>query len=126
MSHPLVRLLLATAAFAAPLRAAEPSWPQFRGPGGLGIAEPSTPPVQFGPEQNVVWKVPMASGNSSPCIWGDRLFLTTYADGKLETVCISRQEGRTLWHAAAPCDKFEATHRLGNPATPTPCTDGER
>jgi outer membrane protein assembly factor BamB len=106
--------------------AAELAWPQFRGPGGLGIAEPSDPPVQFGPEKNAVWKVALPSGHSSPCTWGDRIFLTTFDKSKLETVCLRRSDGTGLWRQAAPCESFESTHRLGNPATPTTATDGER
>ncbi len=109
-----------------PASAAEPNWPQFRGGGGLGVAEPSDPPVQFGPEQNVAWKVPLPSGNSSPCIWDDHLFLTAYDGAKLETLCLRRSDGAIRWRQAAPASVFEATHRLGNPATPTPATDGER
>ncbi len=105
---------------------AEPSWPQFRGPDGLAVAEPSDPPVHFGPAENVVWKVALPSGNSSPCIWGDRIFLTTFDQSKLETLCLRRSDGTVLWRQPAPSEKFEPTHKLGNPATPTPATDGQR
>ena len=106
-------------------RGAEPSWPQFRGPGGLGIAEAGDPPIHFGPGENVAWKVALPSGNSSPCIWGDRIFLTTFDQSKLETVCLRRADGTLLWRRPAPCETFEPTHKLGNPATPTPTTDGQ-
>ena len=99
-------------------------WPQFRGEGGLGIADTSAPPTHFGPQTGVRWKVSLPSGNSSPCIWGDRIFLTTYDKTKLETVCLRRSDGVVLWRASAPCEQFEITHRLGNPASPTPATDG--
>jgi outer membrane protein assembly factor BamB len=29
--------------------------PQFRGPGGSGIAKGQKPPVEFGPDKNVKW-----------------------------------------------------------------------
>ncbi len=58
-------------------RANEPIWPQFRGPNGSGhAAEDQNPPVKFGPTQNVLWKTPVPLGHSSPCIWGDHIFLT--------------------------------------------------
>jgi outer membrane protein assembly factor BamB len=41
-------------------------------------------------------------------------------------MALDRKTGKTLWSQPAPVQKFEATHRLGNPATPTPVTDGER
>ena len=130
MFSPPVRASLWISIFALtsvtfPARGAEPAWPQFRGPYGLSIAEPSDPPIHFGPDSNVLWKVALPSGNSSPCIWGDHLFLTTYDQAKLETVCLRRSDGTVLWRQTAPCENFEATHKLGNPATPTPATDGE-
>ncbi len=58
-------------------RANEATWPQFRGPNCSGhAAEGQNPPVKFGPEQNVLWKTPVPSGHSSPCIWEDAIFLT--------------------------------------------------
>ena len=103
---------------------AEPSWPQFRGSGGLGVAEDADPPVHFSTMENVAWKVALPSGNSSPCIVGDRIFLTAFDQAKLETICLKRSDGKVLWRQPAPCETFEPTHRLGNPATPTPATDG--
>ncbi len=105
--------------------AAESNWPQFRGPGGLGIGT-GKPPVEFGPDKNVVWKAEVPHGHSSPCIWGMRLFLTGLDNGKLVTLCLDRADGRELWRVVAPAEKIEPTHRIGSPAAPTPCTDGER
>ena len=116
---------LALASVVSPLPAEPPSWPQFRGPEGLGSAEPSDPPIHFGRDSNVLWKTALPSGNSSPCIWGDHLFLTTFDQAKLETVCLRRSDGTVLWRQPAPSENFEATHKLGNPATPTPATDGQ-
>ena len=101
------------------------AWAQFRGPGGLGVAAAGNPPVHFGPESNVLWQVALPSGNSSPCMWGNRIFLTAHVQSKLETICLDRRDGRVLWSQAAPADKLEPTHRLGSPATPTPTTDGQ-
>jgi hypothetical protein len=52
------------------------SWPRFRGPNGSGVSEDATPPVHFGPETNVLWKVLVPPGRSSPVVWGNHLFLT--------------------------------------------------
>ena len=104
---------------------AESNWPQFRGPGGQGIGT-GNPPVEFGPEKNVVWKVDVPHGHSSPCIWGGKIVLTGLADGKLVTFCLNRADGRKLWRTVAPAEKVEGAHRIGSPASPTPCTDGER
>lgn len=118
--------LLSAASFAFWYTAAAAgNWPQFRGPGGLGIGT-GNPPVVMGPEKNVLWRTELAPGHSSPCIWGDRIALTALDAGKLVTVCLSRTDGRELWRAVAPAEKVEGTHRIGSPAAPTPCTDGTR
>lgn len=119
-------LLLLLACF-LPLSAgeAEATWPQFRGPGGLGIGT-GKPPVEFGPDKHVRWKVAVPRGHSSPCIWGERLVITGLDDGKLVTICLNRADGTERWRAAAPTDKIEAAHRIGSPAASTPCSDGER
>src|SRR5882672_10810337 len=106
--------------------AADAHWPQFRGPGGLGVASNANPPIHFGPQSNVVWKIALPSGHSSPIIWGNRIFLTAYSEAKLETLCLDRLNGRILWRQPAPAEKIEPTHRISNPAASTPATDGER
>lgn len=112
-------LLLASPAFA------ESNWPQFRGEGGLGIGT-GKPPVEFSAEKNMKWQVEVPFGHSSPCIWDDKIALTGLDGGKLVTFCLNKSDGRELWRAAAPAEKIEGAHRIGSPAAPTCCTDGER
>ena len=51
------------------------NWPQFRGPGGSGIAKGGQKlPVEFDQTNNMIWKSAVSKGNSSPCVWGDRIF----------------------------------------------------
>jgi outer membrane protein assembly factor BamB len=104
----------------------ESNWPQFRGSNGHGIAAEGKAPAQFGPGTNLLWKIALPPGHSSPCIWGDRIFLTGYEDGKLQTLCLNRRNGTAVWRVAAPAEKIEPVHRIGSPASPTPATDGER
>lgn len=121
-----MKSLLLSLAVLASIAIAEQNWPQFRGPDGSGVAEPSDPPLRFGPDAGMVWKVALPAGHSSPCIWGDRIFLTTYDKSKLETVCLRRSDGSMLWRQTTPAEQVEPTHRIGSPAAPTPATDGER
>jgi hypothetical protein len=60
-----------------------PAWPQFRGPGGSGVADGQKPPVEFGPTRNLKWKVQAPPGLSSPITAGDLLVITAFEDGKL-------------------------------------------
>lgn len=103
-----------------------PEWPQFRGPNGSGIADDAKPPVTFGPEQNVKWKVPVPSGASSPVIAGNRLFLTAFDEGKLFTIAYSTINGQELWRTEAPAKTIEAYHKTeGSPAASSVATDGK-
>jgi outer membrane protein assembly factor BamB len=106
-----------------------PRWPQFRGPDALGVAPDGMKfPTQFGPSTNVLWKTPLPSGYSSPCLWGDRIFLTGFDEQqrRLETLCLDRGTGRILWRQPAPAAQIEQVHKVSSPATATPATDGER
>jgi outer membrane protein assembly factor BamB len=100
-----------------------PNWPQFRGPNGSGAAAGSIP-LHFGPQTNLAWKVEVPGGHSSPVIWGDRLFLTGFANDELLTLCFDRATGKELWRRTAKPTKIERGARSSHPATSTPCTDG--
>ncbi|MCJ7581854.1 MAG: PQQ-like beta-propeller repeat protein, partial [Candidatus Aminicenantes bacterium] len=103
------------------------NWPQFRGPGGLGIAEDGYKlPVEFDQSNNMIWKSAVSTGNSSLCVWGDRIFLTGLSENKLETICLDRSTGKILWTQSVTPEKLERVHPINSPATPTPTTDGER
>jgi outer membrane protein assembly factor BamB len=133
MKHLLAVLVLAAAVgLSLPAGAAEPDavrWPQFRGPDGQGLAPDGMKlPTQFDPATHVVWKVELPPGHSSPCVWGDRIFLTAFdRDRKtLETVCLDRGSGNVLWRHPAPAKTLERIHKVNSPAAPTPATDGSR
>lgn len=100
-------------------------WPQFRGPGGSGVGATDFP-THFGPGSNVLWKAALPPGHSSPCIWDKKVFLTGFTEGKLETICLSRDDGRILWRRHVEPGAIERGAQFGHPATATPATDGER
>jgi outer membrane protein assembly factor BamB len=103
------------------------TWPQFRGPEGRSLAEPNArPPIHFGLNSNVFWNVDVPAGHSSPAIWGDRIFITAQDHEQLETICLDRLTGKTLWTAEVQVQQLEPTHRISNPAASTPITDGSR
>ncbi len=100
-------------------------WPQFRGPSTTGVASGGFP-THFGPGTNEAWSVPVPAGNSSPVIFGDRIFLTAWDGSALRVACYSTIDGRELWNRSLPPGNIERGARLGNPATATIATDGER
>ena len=101
-------------------------WPRFRGPDGSGVAIRGSFPTHFGPNSNLVWKVALPPGGSSPCIWESNLFLTAFKDRKLETLCFDRADGRLRWKQSIEPGTIERGAALGTPSDSTPCTDGER
>jgi outer membrane protein assembly factor BamB len=108
------------------LCAATHSWPQFRGPNSSGVAPKDKPPVQFGTGTNLLWKVELPSGLSSPCIAGERIFLTAFENGKLFALCLHSRDGKPLWRQEAPPAKIPEVHKVSSPAVATPATDGRR
>lgn len=128
MRKPTPVILLLAVLFLGAGARGEGNWPQFRGPNGAGVApDDKAGPVEFGPEKNVGWKVEVPEGHSSPCVWGDRIFLTAH-DGerkKLETICLDRGTGKILWRKDAPAEKIEKCHATGSAASSTPVSDGK-
>ncbi len=55
------------------------SWPNFRGPTHNGTSDTANPPTEWSEEKNIKWKVelPGPGNNSSPIVWGDKVFVTT-------------------------------------------------
>jgi len=103
-------------------------WPQFRGPQARGVAaDPQPLPVHLAPA-SAIWRTPLPPGHSSPCIWGERIFLTAFdrETQRLETLCLARADGKILWRQAAPATAIEQVHPVSTPANATPATDGQR
>ncbi|MBW8865708.1 MAG: pyrrolo-quinoline quinone, partial [Verrucomicrobia bacterium] len=107
--------------------AADAPWPQFRGPGGSGVAEDAKVPAQIGPEKNLAWKVAVPPGMSSPVVVGEQIVFTAFENNKLYTLAYSKAEGKELWRKEAPAKKIEPYLKSeGSPAASTPATDGEK
>jgi len=119
-------------------------WPQFRGPGGLGVAHDTTKlPALWSADKNLLWKTELPGpGSSSPIIVGNRIFVTCYSgygldihkpgdikDLKRHVLCLDRT-GKILWQrevpAAQPERPFLLMHALHGYASSTPVADGER
>ena len=108
-------------------RANGSNWPQFRGPNSSGLgAEGQNPPIEFGPEQNLLWKTSLPRGHSSPCIWGGKIFITARSGKSLETICIDRGNGKIKWRRSVVPEKLERISGSNSHAAPTPVCDGKR
>jgi len=105
-------------------------WPRWRGPSGQGLAAGSGYLDRWSSTENVLWKTPVpGSGNSSPIVWGDRIFLTTAYEGgrRLSLVAYRRSDGVRLWETPAPQGRTDGgAHYKNGHASATPATDGQR
>ena len=105
---------------------ANSNWPQFRGPNASGVAANARPPLRISPTNEVQWRIDVPWSPASPVVWGDKIFLTTFADGELQTRCYSRRDGRQLWAKGVKPEKLETFNESeGSPAASTPATDGQ-
>src|SRR5580765_684548 len=97
-------LLLATSGLlAASLAAAPPpDWGRSRGPNGSGISTATNIPTDFGPGKNLLWRLELPPGHSSPIIQDDRIYLTGFRADQLVTIAIDRLRGKILWERPAP------------------------
>jgi outer membrane protein assembly factor BamB len=139
-------LCLATLAVLHPaVRAGD--WPGWRGPTGLGFTDDKALPLRWDGKtgQNVLWKVALPGteakadfdfNQSSPIVWGDRVFVTTvsWPPGvtrkefpEHHVTCYRAGDGKQLWDTPVPHGPWLLNDfRGGGYGAPTPATDGER
>ena len=102
-------------------------WPRWRGPSGQGFVAPGKYANTWSATTNIKWRVTLPGrGNSSPIVWGDRIYLTAAQQGgaRLSLVALNRADGRLLWETVVPQDAVEHVHQKNGHASATPVTDG--
>jgi outer membrane protein assembly factor BamB len=106
------------------------NWPRWRGPRGDGHCAEENVPLKWSKADNVRWKVALPQGgNSSPIVWGDRIFITQALDAKghrRAVLCLARKDGELLWQKETEYKENEPTHNTNPACSATPVTDGER
>jgi outer membrane protein assembly factor BamB len=108
------------------LSAAEPpDWSRFRGPNGSGISAATNVPTEFGPAKNLVWRLELPQGHSSPILFGDRIYLTAFRGDTLLTFAIDRLKGRVIWERAAPSVRTKVIDKRNNAASPSPAVEAD-
>jgi outer membrane protein assembly factor BamB len=101
----------------------DPEWSRFRGPNGSGVSAASKVPIDFGPAKNLVWRLALPPGHSSPVLLGDRIYLTAFRGDALVTMAINRHSGQPIWERAAPRVTPRIVDKRNNPASPSPAVD---
>jgi outer membrane protein assembly factor BamB len=107
---------------------ADVNWPQWRGPSGQGYSTDTAVPLTWGEKENLLWKTRLpGAGNSSPIVWGERVFLTAAGDKGSErlVLCLSTRDGKILWQQTAARNlPAEASHAWNGHASASCATDG--
>jgi len=104
------------------------AWPSFRN-GGAGVAAVKELPLTWSPTENVAWKVDLPGfGQSSPVVWGDKVFVTA-VDGKQREkgflLAYDARTGKQLWaHEFEPTQKMTWSETISR-AAPTPVVDAD-
>jgi outer membrane protein assembly factor BamB len=91
-----VILLIASCVFAQ-------DWPQWRGPNRDGKVSGFTAPQEWPKELTQKWKVTVGSGNATPALVGNKLYVFTRQGDEEVTLCLNAGNGKELWK-----DKYAA------------------
>ncbi|MBM3210920.1 hypothetical protein FJZ33_01785 [Candidatus Poribacteria bacterium] len=61
-------------------------WPQWRGPEMIGISPDGDPPLEWGENKNIKWKIEIpGKGYASPIIWDNKVFIQTAIETEKDT-----------------------------------------
>ncbi len=152
---PLERKIIRTAADRLPPLGRPPvargTWPSFRGPGAIGVADGMNLPDTWNvtTKENILWSTVIPGlAHSSPIVWGDRVFVTSaissqpdasfkpglYGAGdaaddrskhRWMVYALDRRTGRIAWEQLAyEGTPVEKRHTKSTYGSSSPATDG--
>lgn len=103
-----------------------PAWPGFLGANASEVDAASIP-VKWSPKENIAWVQPIKGhGQSSPVIYGDKIFVTSCdgaAKNTLIVACMDLQSGKIVWGKEQPSGYLENNSVYISRAAPTPVVD---
>jgi len=148
-------LMILAISLAVPTQAGDGDWPSFRGPAHTGVAANADPPIEWGEDDNVRWKVQLeGTGHASPVVWGDRIYVMSAMKTDREVVAQpaaqaqrqgdrpprvvpthvhrflvsahSLKDGKPVWSTVVREEiPHESLHSTASQASASPVTDGE-
>jgi len=135
--RPAVAVSLTLLLLGAAVAAHGEDWPQFRGPTGQGHSIETGLPTSWDESQNVVWKIPVAGGWSSPVVADGRVWVTTVVETReargartsasLRVASFDVATGRELVNVEVfRVENAGAINIKNSRASPTPIVDGDR
>ena len=89
-------------------------WPQWRGPNRDGKATGFTAPQTWPKELTQKWKVTVGTGDATPALVGDKLYVFARQGDDEVTLCLDAASGKELWQ-----NKY-ATKAVAGPASRHP------
>ena len=105
------------------------SWPAFLGADARQKPVASLP-LKWSPTENVAWQATLTGhGQSSPVVWGGRVFVTSVEGPNKETyhtTCIDLVTGREQWRKTIANSTPVTNSYYVSRAAPTPVVDGKR
>jgi len=94
-----------------------------------GVTSEKDLPQRWSKTENVRWRVDLPGpGNSSPIIWGDRVFVSqaVQKENRRTLMCFDRTTGKLLWQSGVTYADPEPTSENNPYCAGSPATDGER
>jgi outer membrane protein assembly factor BamB len=118
----LPMLLISAASSLSSVSVAHESWSRFRGPNGSGIGEklPLDSMVEL---ESALWKTEVGAGGSSPIVYQDRLFVSSFDKDTRSLHCLDANSGKSIWEKSIPKIRTETATPPNDPATCTPACD---
>jgi outer membrane protein assembly factor BamB len=103
-----------------------PAWPGFLGQGAAAV-DPATIPTTWSPAENVAWKAKLpGKGQSSPVIWGDKVFVTAI-EGTMKDHChvvaLNLADGSIAWDLNLDPYQPVRSNYFQSRSAPTPLVD---
>lgn len=114
---------------AAPAALSAASWSEFRGGDSGAASSAERLPLEWSDEKNLLWSVaPPGYGQSSPVVYGGRVFVTGVAGERKEELLLSAfdlRSGAGLWtHRGSPAQPMEVSDMVSK-AAPSPAADAD-
>ena len=114
---------------AATVASATEQWPQWRGANLNGqTGNQRGLPTRWS-DDSIVWRTPLPGvGQSTPIVWGERLFVTSATPTGEERYvhCLDAESGEIVWTQIIQCSDPAKQHRMNTYASASCVTDGQR
>jgi len=99
MKHALSYCVTGILSISTAFDAAAGNWPAWRGPDGTGVSSEKNLPLHWSRNENVRWRIGLPEPcNSSPSVWGKRVFLTQalQKESRRTLMCLNPENGNLL------------------------------